>query len=88
MNGSPSGEELEGESPRGGERIKAQRKAPSNFGGIFEKKVGLKYLSKNSGEKRGSRVTFLSFGVPKVPNVGVLESLLAPFLETFRIMGR
>ena len=51
--GSPSGEELEGESPRGGERVKAERKAPCHFGVIFEKKVVLKSHSKSSGGKKG-----------------------------------
>ena len=43
--GSPSGEELEGESPRGGERAKADGKAPYHF----EKNVILTSNSKNSG---------------------------------------
>ena len=40
--GSPSGEELEGESPRGGDMVKADGKAPSIFGTIFEKKIVFK----------------------------------------------
>ena len=51
--GSPSGEELEGESPRGGEMKGAWGKAPSILGAIFEKKVVLKSHSKNSGGKKG-----------------------------------
>ena len=50
--GSPSGEELEGESPRGGERVTSLRKAPSNFGVNFQKNVVLKSLSKNSYGER------------------------------------
>ena len=40
--GSPSGEELEGESPRGGEREQLRGKPPYDFGVIFEKNVVLK----------------------------------------------
>ena len=39
-------------------------------------------------ETGGSLVISLSFRVPKVAKVGVLESLLVPVLETFWIMGR
>ena len=52
IGGSPSGEELEGESPRGGERVAARGKPPYHFGGIFEKKVVLKSHSKNSGGRK------------------------------------
>ena len=51
--GSPSGEELEGESPRGGERVPVGGKPPYHFGIIFEKKVVLKSHSKSSGGKKG-----------------------------------
>ena len=49
--GPPSGEELEGESPRGGERVPAQKKAPYNFGIIFEKKCSEISLKKQWWEK-------------------------------------
>ena len=50
--GSPSGEELEGESPRGGDMKPAGVNAPYHFGDIFEKNVVLKSHSKNSDGKK------------------------------------
>ena len=50
--GSPSGEELEGESPRGGDRVPGRGKPPYNFGAIFEKHVVLKSLSESSDGKK------------------------------------
>ena len=52
--GSPSGEELEGESPRGGDMKPAGVNAPYHFGNMFEKNVVLKSHSKTVMEKSGS----------------------------------
>ena len=51
--GSPSGEELEGESPRGGDKVPEVTKPPYHFGAFFVKKIVFKSLSKNSGGKKG-----------------------------------
>ena len=56
--GSPSGEEVEGESPRGGDKVMTQVKAPYHFGVIFEKHVVLKSFSKNSDGKKKLMIDF------------------------------
>ena len=65
LTGSPSGEELEGESPRGGDMVKADGKAPYPFGLIFEKKVVLKSNLKNNGGEKGFMSDFCELWGPK-----------------------
>ena len=85
--GSPSGEELEGESPRGGERVTSWRKAPSHFGVIFEKNVVLKSHSKNSGGKKGFMSDFSELWGAKGGQSGCFGVTFGTFFGDFLDYG-
>ena len=85
--GSPSGEELEGESPRGGDMVKADGKAPSIFGAIFEKNVVLKSDSKNCGGKKGFMHDFSELWGAKGGQSRCLGITFATFLGDFLDYG-
>ena len=78
---------LEGESPRGGEWVTAQRKAPYHVGVIFEKNVVLKSRPKNSGGKRGSMRDFSELWDAKGGQSGCFGVTFGTFFGDFLDYG-